>query len=292
MILGSDTFVGGTGRFYRQIVNGPFDADKLDYLPRDGYHTGLEIVVDIERLLNTITVVEKDSETEIAVVSSGAIVLEQVLFSKTQLYASMYHHHKVRAAHQLIQLLIHTMLDRNYKPAGLDLKDPISYIALDDHDLLQSGHNDHDVKSIVQKIKMRVFPMRALVITHPCFDDQENRGNFITLTKSNFETIAHEAERELRLPNGSIIFDAPEQPRLDGTGKALVELAPGREPLPLQELYPAGAWAKAYAGYRRMTYVFTTASDLRSVGIKVQSILASSPYNIRLNDNALALAKL
>jgi len=51
MILGVDEKVGDDGRFYRAIVNGPFDADKLDYLPRDGYFTGLEIVVDIERLL-------------------------------------------------------------------------------------------------------------------------------------------------------------------------------------------------------------------------------------------------
>ncbi|MEK6712534.1 MAG: HD domain-containing protein, partial [Nitrospinota bacterium] len=169
MIVGSDDLVGEGGRFYRQIINGPFDADKLDYLPRDGYFTGLEIVVDIERLLKTVTVITENSISDIAVVISGASVLEQVIFSKTQLYASMYHHHKVRAAHQLLMRLFQTILEREYKPAGRNLKDPISYIMLDDSDFLRSDYDDAKVDSIVRMIKRRILPQRALVVSYPCF---------------------------------------------------------------------------------------------------------------------------
>src|SRR5258708_7859330 len=101
MIMGVDTLVGTDNRFYRKVVNGPFDADKLDYLPRDGYFTGLAILVDIERLLHTVTIVEEDVGKNLGVLVSGSSVLEQIIFARSQLYTSIYHHHKVRSAHKL-----------------------------------------------------------------------------------------------------------------------------------------------------------------------------------------------
>ena len=175
MILGVDTYVGDEARCFRQIVNGPFDADKLDYLPRDGYFTGLSTVVDIERLLYTVTVVAHQGKTELAVLGTGSNVLEQVIFAKTQLFSAMYHHHKVRAAHALLLRLLKAMNDTGYKPAGLEMSDPVSFAVLDDYDLLHSGHGNKDVDAIVSRIKSRPSPKRALVITYPCFDEGDNR---------------------------------------------------------------------------------------------------------------------
>jgi uncharacterized protein len=289
MILGIDEEVGADARFYRQIVNGPFDADKLDYLPRDGYFTGLDIVVDIERLLHTVTVASDRGENDIAVVASGSSVLEQVIFAKTQLYSSVYHHHKVRSAHQLLMHLLRTMAARGYKPAGYDLGDPVSYLILDDYDLLHSIPSDPDLNILVSKIKGRVLPMRALVISLPCFEskDRESRENFDKLFgregEEQIRALEKELAAELRLRDGDVVFDFPDLPRLDGTGQAIVQLGRGdQHNVVLQNIYPAGAWAKAYAGYRKVAYVFTTARDRRGVGraaiakMKTVTILARS----------------
>lgn len=297
MILGIDEKVGGDRRFYRQIVNGPFDADKLDYLPRDGYFTGLGIVVDIERLLHTITVATHNGDRDIAVVASGASVLEQILFAKTQLYSSVYHHHKVRAAHQLLMQLLRLMVARGHRPAGWSLQEPVSYLALDDYDLLHHV-GDSDLNSLISKIKGRVLPKRALVISYPCFEskDVESRENFDKLFGLENEDTVLKLETqlvsELGLKEGEVKFDLPDLPRLGGTGQAIVKLGTGdKYNVQLQHIYPAGAWAKAYEGYRKVAYVFTTVANRRKVGVAAKDALAKLKYSIKLNDNALALAK-
>jgi hypothetical protein len=296
MILGVDSLVGGEGRFYRQVVNGPFDADKLDYLSRDGYFTGLEIVVDVERLPHTMTVIRKGAETQLGVVGSGASVLEQVLFAKTQLFSTMYHHHKVRAAHQMAMHLLGKIAALGHRPRGLDLNDPVSFLFLDDYDLLSCSGNP-EIDAIVRRIKDRALPLRALVISFPCFQDPQSRENFNRLTEDDLAQIGGEVESELGLQPGQVMFDLPDPPRLMGTGQTPVELSPPT-PLseegvivPLQVLYPAGAWAAAYAGYRKMAYVFTTADDRRAVGTAVMHALKVSPRGVILNNSALDLAK-
>jgi len=42
--------------YLSDIINGTFDADKLDYMSRDSYFTGLRMVVDIDRILYTMGV--------------------------------------------------------------------------------------------------------------------------------------------------------------------------------------------------------------------------------------------
>ena len=294
MILGIDKNVGDDARCYRQIVNGPFDADKLDYLPRDGYFTGLEINVDIERLLQTVTVITRNGKTDLGVVSSGATILEQVIFAKTQIYSSVYHHHKVRASLQLLQVLLQMMYDRGYKPSGQDLRDPASYLFLDDYDILRSHHGDTEIDSIVQRIKNRDLPKRALVITYPCFaeTDQKSRDHFKKMDEGVFEGLAANVKGRLHLASDLVVFDSPSPPRLFGIAQAPVQIARGSDPLLLQDIFPSAAWGKAYAGYRRVTYVFTTAADRRSIGLAVRSALESMPKPVKLNDNSLALAKL
>ncbi len=292
MILGVDDRIGADVRFYRQIVNGPFDADKIDYITRDAHYTGLDIAVDIGRLLNTICVVSSGSIAELGILISGASVLEQLIFSKTQLYSSMYHHHKVRAAHHLFTRLLYTMKERGYKPAGHDLGEITAYIALDDQDLLCAGHDDPDIARLVGKIKHRILPKRALVMNYPCFEEEDNvsRENFSRIGPLEARQIERSVEKAEGLADGSVIFDLPDPPRLFGTARAAVQLAPGRQ-LALEMLYPAGAWANAFMGYRRSAYVFTDAVDRRAVGVTARRVLSELNYPVVLNDNSLALAK-
>jgi HD superfamily phosphohydrolase len=42
--------------YMSELIHGPFDADKLDYMPRDGMFSGLQMHVDIDRLYHSITI--------------------------------------------------------------------------------------------------------------------------------------------------------------------------------------------------------------------------------------------
>jgi HD superfamily phosphohydrolase len=109
------------------LISSQIDADKLDYLPRDAHHAGLDIGFDTDRLLSRLEVlyVRDDnldaSATElraraarspdkafhqIGIAASGFGSFEQMLIGRTFLYDRLYHHHKVRAAEAMAQRLV------------------------------------------------------------------------------------------------------------------------------------------------------------------------------------------
>lgn len=101
------------------IVNGPMDADKLDYLLRDGVHCGVNYSqgIDYSRLIQSMTTVvsRTDQGTEfrsdyspqvkqsvagvgaIAVSLKGVLPLESFLCARYQMFRGVYWHHTVRS---------------------------------------------------------------------------------------------------------------------------------------------------------------------------------------------------
>lgn len=93
-------------RWLFDVINGPLDADKLDYILRDGLHTGIPLTLDLDRfwLATEIQYLEKgcvpgieEDETRLVINQSGISAVEQILFARLQLTSSVYHHHKIRA---------------------------------------------------------------------------------------------------------------------------------------------------------------------------------------------------
>lgn len=80
----------------KNIISGPIDADKLDYLLRDSYFCGVKYgVFDLHRLLNTLTFYNEDSDKYIAVNYDGINSLEQFVLAKYYMTTQVYCH-KVR----------------------------------------------------------------------------------------------------------------------------------------------------------------------------------------------------
>ncbi len=83
-------------RIYRDIISGPLDADKQDYLLRDSYFCGVSYgVYDIDQLHNTLTTAIDEGEKVMVVDESGVHSLEQFVLAKYYLTTQVYRH-KVR----------------------------------------------------------------------------------------------------------------------------------------------------------------------------------------------------
>ena len=94
--------------FYRHILSGALDPDKLDYLNRDAYFCGVSYgIQDIDFIINRIIPHDKRG---IALESSGLLAVESVLFSKYQMYRSVYWHKTVRIATAMIKKAIYLAL--------------------------------------------------------------------------------------------------------------------------------------------------------------------------------------
>jgi hypothetical protein len=125
------TVVGGRDAkrpFLTEILSGSMDADKLDYLPRDCYMAGLPMPVDVDRLLEKISVVavptsqfpardralfglaDDEFVRVLAVQSTGTRAFEELVVSRALLFQKLYHHQKVRAMEGMVRNAIEILV--------------------------------------------------------------------------------------------------------------------------------------------------------------------------------------
>ncbi len=76
------------------IVNGPFDADKLDYLLRDSHCVGVKYgIFDLERIVNTAVRISDGQDSYMGVKEDGVWAVEQLVVAKRYMNLQVYRHH-------------------------------------------------------------------------------------------------------------------------------------------------------------------------------------------------------
>lgn len=90
-------------KFLHQLVSGQLDMDRLDYLARDSFFTGVvEGVVGIDRIIKMLEV----KDDRLVIESKGVYSIEKFLIARRLMYWQVYLHKTVLAADiQLINLL-------------------------------------------------------------------------------------------------------------------------------------------------------------------------------------------
>ncbi|HXY46803.1 MAG TPA: HD domain-containing protein [Thermoplasmata archaeon] len=90
----------------RQILHGPIDADRIDYLQRDAYYTGVAHgAIDAVRLLDTV----RAAGGRLAFAEKGRSAVEGFLVGRALMYTSVYFHKTVRAAEMMAQAAVERM---------------------------------------------------------------------------------------------------------------------------------------------------------------------------------------
>lgn len=81
-------------KFLHQLVSGQLDMDRLDYLMRDSFYTGVsEGVISTDRILKMLTVVDD----ELAVELKGIYSIEKFIVARRLMYWQVYYHKTVLA---------------------------------------------------------------------------------------------------------------------------------------------------------------------------------------------------
>lgn len=139
-----------------QIINGPFDVDKVDYQTRDGYFTGVALPVDVERLLSSLCIVQDDKtgNHELLVDHRGIAPIEQLLFNRMLLYDSVYHHHKIRASVQLFESYVDS-------PEKLPFEWLLEH---DEYDFFGFRNTPPELDDLIYRLRHRNLPYRAAIV--------------------------------------------------------------------------------------------------------------------------------
>jgi len=106
--------------FYRKLLSGALDPDKLDYLNRDARYCGVPYgAQDVDFILSRLI---PNKEKGVIIDSRLIPNVESVLFSKYLMYRTIYWHRQVRAATAMVKKALITSLESG-KITGEDLYD-------------------------------------------------------------------------------------------------------------------------------------------------------------------------
>jgi len=117
--------VGGPGQRYpvlRELVSGPnLDADRMDYLLRDGYFTGVASGrYDVDQLVSSLRVFEIDGSPRLGIDGRGGVALESFVLARYMMFATVYFHHTTRMFERVLQEILRALwpVPRTLDPVG------------------------------------------------------------------------------------------------------------------------------------------------------------------------------
>lgn len=119
----------------RELVSGPnLDADRMDYLLRDSYSTGVTTGrFDAEQLIASLRVFQGPTGPVLGVDGRGTTALEGFVLARYFMFASVYFHHTTRAFERTLHEALHALWPNPH------MLDPIEeYLDWDDFRVLDA----------------------------------------------------------------------------------------------------------------------------------------------------------
>jgi HD superfamily phosphohydrolase len=165
-------------QYEADVISGPFDADKLDYLLRDSHFSGIRSTVDVERVFYTVRLLRAEgSPRHLAMHISGVPTLEQILLARMMLFPAVYHHQKVRALECTFKSLIERIVARSADLTNAEQLRPDSlakWLRVTDDRFLTLCLDDPILHDAANRIINRRPLRRALVFSWSTVEDPDS----------------------------------------------------------------------------------------------------------------------
>jgi hypothetical protein len=188
--------------FYRKLLSGSLDPDKLDYLSRDARYCGVPYgVQDVDFIFSRL---HPHHERGVDIDSRGVSGVESLLFSKYLMYRAVYWHRDLRSATAMVKKALLCGLESGII-TGEDLYN------LDDQGLFTlSGQKTHPLFALVDSVRNgRLF---AVAVEIP-FEETDHQKLLSISERSRLEgSLAKELSTLLgkHLGGDALIIDLPE----------------------------------------------------------------------------------
>jgi HD superfamily phosphohydrolase len=142
----------------RELVSGPnLDADRMDYLLRDAYFTGVAHGrYDADQLIASLRRFDRDGVEVLGIDARGVVALESFVVARYMMFASVYFHHTTR----LFERILQDVLDELWPdPAGLD---PVEeFLAWDDFRVFNELADRRSEAARALRERIRIYALAA-----------------------------------------------------------------------------------------------------------------------------------
>ena len=215
-------------KFFNQLISSQLDVDRLDYLKRDSFYTGVsEGNINTQRILSTLNVLDD----ELVLDEKGIYSIEHYLVARMFMYWQVYYHKAAVLAENLLIKIMNRakkLVSQNVKVEAFEnLKyflyressteateeDIARFMELDDTDVLQvikswKNHDDFVLSYLCKTVINRKFP-KIIYSSTPFSDDlvrEKVRETNLHFGIENGDLLVDNIERNL-LP-----YDKTKQP--------------------------------------------------------------------------------
>ncbi len=189
-----DSKTNASKKFLHELVSSQLDLDRLDYLARDSFYTGVsEGVIGVERIIKMINV----ADGRLTVEHKGIYSVEKFLISRRLMYWQVYLHKTVLAAEQLLVKILERaiylarrgeelfatpslqlFLYNNIKSSDFQRNSNVlaTFSDLDDHDIMASiktwcTHSDKILSTLCKNLLKRNL-FKTIITDDPIEEDR------------------------------------------------------------------------------------------------------------------------
>lgn len=111
-------------QFLHRLISSQLDMDRLDYLNRDSYYTGVvEGVIGYDRIIKMLDVVDD----ELVVEEKGIYSIERFLASRQMMYWQVYLHKTALCAEQMLVKLVDLVKSKIKEGRAYSFTEPLNY---------------------------------------------------------------------------------------------------------------------------------------------------------------------
>lgn len=185
-----------------QIISGDLDVDRMDYLLRDSYYTGVAYgVIDVERLIHNMKL-----EDNLILKSKGVQAAESMLLARYFMYPSVYQHHTTRIINSMFRRCLNQLFAEN-------LINPENIYKYDDADLIITARSqDGFIGNIIHRLDNRKLFKSVYSLK---LDELENPNAVFKIEPEKIKSFELEISEELAIPPEYVIIDVPDYPSFD-----------------------------------------------------------------------------
>lgn len=293
-------------KYLVQIINGPFDADKIDYIFRDGHSTGLPLRVDLDRLWYCVRIDWLNNKERILVANyNGITPLEQILFCKIMLFSTIYHHPKVRATDCMFKAVISYIRNKNIVigKKKLTLNNATDFLWITDYSFFGEAELNKDKKlhEMIHNILYRRLFVRALMICPDTITGLEKRSKndevrhnykeFQQLSQKRLYNlgIKERIEKEIWLAAGKpclreeVCLDVPSFPPTGETDNTYIKFP--SELKKMSKVFPDHEWNEMYVFHKWKAHIFTPSYCQEKISKAAIKVLESE-FDLKFNSLA------
>ena len=184
---------------YGKIISGALDVDRMDYLMRDSYYTGVAYgIIDTERLIYSLTYEGDD----LVLSDKGVQAAESTLLARYFMYPTVYQHHTTRIVNSMFRVSLKRLLEDK-----VVTEEQLRYI--DDGDLINITRNTKGLpEETMRNIDTRHLYKRADNIHLQQYEDP---GKIVEMDKKYLREAEEAIAYKLDLSPEEVIIDMPEE---------------------------------------------------------------------------------